>query len=82
MRTINVPVEVIENVTVERTAVKEQIAEYTVNKKAEYIQVRIELIASDGTVVGYEDYYFDNSDYQEDIVEFDLWSLVDKKRGT
>lgn len=81
MRTINIPVEVTENVTVEKVAVREGILEYKVNKKSQFISVKTELIAEDGSVVGQEDFYFEGEDYKSNPVEYDLWQLIDKQRG-
>lgn len=74
-------VDISENVVVKKIVVKEDFSHYSVNKKIKTIDVVVDKIADDETIVSTEYYHFDSVDYIESPDELQLWNLVDKKRG-
>lgn len=74
-------VEVFENVVVEKQVVKEDFSHYTVNKKEKKIDVVVEKMAEDNSVVNTEYYQFGEKNYLDSPNESYLWSLVDEARA-
>lgn len=81
MRDSNEVLTVTDSVTVNKLAAKEEITNYSINKKTKSIDVDIDYYDSNLEFVKSVHYYFDETDYVENASEEDLWRIIDEKRS-